>query len=306
MDSAVAPTSCRRISFVLASALVLTAAIAGASPVSEPAAESAALDGRALYQQACASCHGVDRRGDGPEASNFVPPPPALTASTLAAASEGQLVARLRDGTPLVLAPDPRALKRRLGKLEDVTAHLQRLPDVDWARVDEGSAIYAARCAQCHGPFGQPLAPTALPTGVQRPPRDLRDPTFQRAQSDAELIVAMQHGKSAMPAIPGVRDEQQAQSVLVFIRLLSPGFETYSYYCAACHGDGGRGDGVFATGKNDPQVVFDRAWLAAKDPEQLRIDVAHMMAAHGATMPHLRSRLSDDQLRAVVRYLKEG
>ena len=257
-----------------------------------------------VYERSCARCHGVDRRGDGPEASNFVPPPPALTASVLATASAERLVARLRDGMPLTLASDPRALKRRLRNLEELTAHLQRLPDVDWPRVDAGAAIYAERCAPCHGLFGQPLAAADLPPGVQRAPRDLRDPSFQRTHDDAALIVAMGHGKNAMPAIPGVRDEQQAQAVLAFVRLLSPGFETYSYYCAACHGDDGRGNGVFATGKNKPPVVFDHAWLAAKDPEQLRIDVAHMMTAHGATMPHFRSRLSDAALRAVVRYLK--
>jgi mono/diheme cytochrome c family protein len=301
MRPAVRLSSRPGISLLLAGLVVLAPAIAGAEPAAELIAPP---DGRALYERTCASCHGVDRRGDGPEASNFVPPPPPLTSALLVTATEDQLVARLRDGAPITLAPDPRALKQRLRHLENLTAHLQRLPDVSWKRVDEGAAIYGARCAQCHGPFGQPLAASTLPPGVQRPPRDLRDPAFQRSTSDAELLVAMQHGKNGMPAIPGVRDEQQAQSVLVFVRLLSPGFETYSYYCAACHGDDGRGNGVFATGKNAPQVVFDRAWIAAKDPEQLRIDVVHMMAAHGATMPHFRSRLSDDELRAVVRYLR--
>lgn len=303
MRPAVRCTSRPGISLLLAGLglAVLAPAIAGAKPAAAPIPPP---DGRALYESTCAPCHGVDRRGDGPEASNFVPPPPPLASALLVTTTEDQLVARLRDGTPLTLAPDPRALKERLRHLEDVTAHLQRLPDVSWKRVDEGAAIYGARCAPCHGPFGQPLAASELPPGVQRPPRDLRDPAFQRSTSDAELLVAMQHGKSAMPAIPGVRDEQQAQSVLVFVRLLSPGFETYSYYCAACHGDDGRGNGVFATGENRPKVAFDRAWVAAKDPEQLRIDVAHMMTAHGATMPHFRSRLSDDELRAVVRYLR--
>jgi mono/diheme cytochrome c family protein len=292
---------CGHRTATLAVAIVFLASLARA--------ETAALappDGRALYGRDCAPCHGADRGGDGPEASNFVPPPPALTSAMLVSTSEDQLVARLRDGTPLVLAPDPRALKSRLRHLEQLTAHLQRLPEIDWARVDKGAALYAARCAPCHGAFGQPLATSDLPPGVQRPPRDLRDPAFQRSMSDAELIVAMQHGKNAMPAIPGVRDEQQALDIVVFVRLLSPGFETYSSYCAACHGDDGRGNGVFATGKNKPPVVFDRAWLAAKDPEQLRIEVAHMTSAHGATMPHFRSRLSDAELHAVVRFLKEG
>ena len=37
----------------------------------------------ALYQRYCASCHGVDGRGDGPVAGALVPPPTDLTRSEL-------------------------------------------------------------------------------------------------------------------------------------------------------------------------------------------------------------------------------
>jgi len=300
------PVRSRSFRGIAARVAVAWLALQSAAGAAEPPGTetAAALDGSALYARSCAPCHGADRRGDGPEATSFRPPPPPLTAASLADRSDDALVARVRDGTPLVLAPGAAPLERRLGRLEELTTYLERLPDVDWRRVDEGRAIYDARCAACHGPFGRPLDASALPPGVQRPPRDLRDPELQRAQSDTELIVAMQHGRSAMPAIPGLRDPGQADAVVVFIRLLSPGFETYSIYCAACHGDDGRGDGVLAQGANRPGKAFDRAWRAAKDPEQLRIDVAHMTAAHGVTMPHLRGRVSDDELRAIVRWLK--
>src|SRR5262249_52085200 len=36
-----------------------------------------------LYQRYCASCHGVDGRGDGPAAGALVPPPTDLTQSDL-------------------------------------------------------------------------------------------------------------------------------------------------------------------------------------------------------------------------------
>jgi len=291
----------RTIFVVLALGTWLASELAGAadSVRSEP-------DGRAIYAQACATCHGPNGRGDGPEADSFNPPPRDLRSGLLATADEAQVVARVRDGTPLALAGEPRSLKQRLRHLEDVTKHIQRLPDVDWVRVDEGGAIFAERCAICHGSFGEPLPSSSLPPGVQKPPRDLRDPEYQRATGDAALVAAMQHGRSAMPAIPAIRDEKDAQAVVVFIRLLSPGFETYSYYCAACHGDDGRGNGVLATGKNRPPVVFDRAWRASKDQEQLRIDVAHMLAAQRATMPHFGGTLTDEQLRAIVRYLKSA
>lgn len=289
----------------LLSLLVLVGALQ-ASPTGATEAAPAPPDGKQLYLQSCAPCHGPAGHGDGPEASSFAPPPRDLSGGFVAGLDEDQVVARLRDGMPLTLASDPRALKERLRHLEEVTGHLQRLPDIDWQAVDRGAALYVRNCGVCHGPFGNPLDPTALPTGVQKPPRDLRAPAFQRATSDDQLIAAMQHGASAMPAIPATREQRQARDLVVFIRLLSPGFETYSYYCAPCHGDDGRGQGVLAAGKNAPKVAFDRAWRARQDPEQLRIHVAHMLSLHGPSMPHFRGTLSDEQLRAVVRYLKAG
>jgi len=269
-------------------------------------ARPAAPDGRALYVQTCAPCHGPAGRGDGPEASSFAKRPPDLTAGVLANVDEDRAIARLRDGLPLTLGSEPRALEGRLAHVEDVTGHLKKLPDIDWRTVDRGAALFSANCAVCHGPFGQPLALTALPKGVQKQPRDLRDPAFQKAASDDGLIAAMQHGTSAMPAIPATRETRQARDLVVFIRLLSPGFETYSYYCAPCHGDDGRGHGVLASGKNAPQVAFDRTWRAKQDPEQLRIQVTHMLSLHGPTMPHFRGTLTDEQLRAIVGYIKNG
>lgn len=297
----------RRIGAWSCAAVALVATLAASAAVAAAASDAGTPppDGRALWEQRCAPCHGVDGRGDGPEASSFAKLPPDVRQS-LAGVDEERAVARLRDGLPLTLASDPRALKQRLSNVEPLIWHLQKLPEIHWPTVDRGAAVYAASCAACHGPFGQPLAATALPPGVQKPPRDLRDPAWQHATSDTQLREAMQHGQSAMPAIPAARDPRQAKDVVTFIRVLSPGFETYSYYCAACHGDDGRGKGVLASGKNAPPVAFDRAWRASQDPEDLRLKVTHMLSLHGPAMPHFRSGLDDSQLRAIVRYLEGG
>lgn len=264
-----------------------------------------APDGAALYLVQCAPCHGVGGSGDGPEARWFVPKPRDLRAGVLDA-SEDALVARLRDGAPLPITPDPKTLAERLANLDALVAHVERLPTIDWAQVDAGAALFAARCAVCHGPYGKPLPASELPPGVQRPPRDLWDAGFQRVTSDDELIAVVQHGHRAMPAIPGLQDDAKARTLLPFLRLLSPGFETYSYSCAPCHGDEGRANGVLARGEQRPRVVFDRAWLASKDRAQLRKEVAHMLEQHGARMPHFREALSDAELRAIVGHLKQN
>jgi mono/diheme cytochrome c family protein len=294
------PRSGIRTALLPAAALVL----AFAAPVHSKARVEPS--GRDLYLDECAHCHGPEGRGNGPEAIYFAPPPRDLRTGFLEVYDDEELVARLRDGTPLVLEFDPEGLRERVRQVEVLAAHLQRLPTIDWARVDEGSAIFSERCEICHGPFGKPWPPAFLPAGVQRPPQNLWDPKFQRETSDEEMVAAIQHGRSAMPGIPGLQGEEQARKLLPFIRLLSPGFELYSYYCAVCHGDEGRGDGVMATDEHKPRVAFDRAWLERKDPEQLRIDVVHMLSEHGTGMPHFREALDDDELRSIVVYLKRS
>jgi len=274
-------------------------------PVSAAAKARVQPSGRDLFLDECAHCHGPSGRGDGPEATYFVPPPRDLRTGFLDAYDEEELVAHLRDGTPLMLELDPEGLRRRLTEIDQLTAHVKRLPTIDWARVDEGSAIFTEKCEICHGPFGKPWPAALLPAGVQRPPPDLWDPRFQRETSDEKLLAAVQHGHRAMPGIPGLQGDEQAKKLVPFIRLLTPGFELYSYYCAGCHGDEGRGDGIFASDEHRPRVVFDRAWLAKKSPEQLRKDVVHMLSQQGTRMPHFREMLDDDELRSIVRYLKQ-
>jgi mono/diheme cytochrome c family protein len=265
-----------------------------------------APSGRELYLEECAHCHGPTGRGDGPEAAYFAPRPRDLTTGFLDVYDDEEIVARLRDGTRLMLEYDPEGLRVRTRQVEQLTAHLERLPTIDWARIDDGSAIFIERCEVCHGPFGKPWPPALLPEGVQKPPRDLWDPEFQRKTSDDELVAAIQHGRNAMPGIPGLQGDDQAKKLVPFLRLLSPGFELYSYYCAACHGDDGRAEDVAAPDEYKPRVVFDRAWLARKDREQLRIDVVHMLSEHGTAMPHFREVLDDDELRSIARYLKRS
>jgi mono/diheme cytochrome c family protein len=283
---------------VLAVALVpLLGATSFAKATTEPS-------GRELYLDECAPCHGAAGRGDGPEGIYFSPRPRDLHTGFLDVYDDEEVVARLRDGTPLMLEFDPEGLRARVLQVEQLTAHLQRLPSIDWARVDEGSAVFMERCSICHGAFGKPWPPPFLPEGVQRPPQDLWDPKFQRETSDEELVAAVQHGRGVMPGIPGLQGDEQAKKLLPFLRLLSPGFEIYSYYCAVCHGDNGHPEHAMAPDEYKPRVTFDRAWLAKKDPERLRVDVAHMLTEHGTGMPHFREVFDDDELRSIVRYLK--
>ncbi len=282
---------------VLATAVLLQTLPALAKERTEPS-------GQELFVENCARCHGPGRKGDGADAPFFSPQPRDLTTGFIGKYTDDELLARLRDGTPLSLAVDPEGRRLRAKRVESIVAHMQRLPDIEWEDVDAGGVLYGARCEVCHGQFGKPWPAPDLPAGVDSMPKDLRDPAVQRSMTDQELILAFRHGKNGMPAVPPKLSKEESEQLLAFVRVLSPGFESYSFYCAACHGDSGRGGGIMLRDEEGPSVVFDREYLKTKDPEELRAAVWHMMDVGGGGMPHLRGVVEDEHLRAIVEYLQ--
>jgi mono/diheme cytochrome c family protein len=266
------------------------------------AAGAAEPDGRALYASHCAACHGAAARGDGPDADMFAPRPPSLRAGLLARHEDDALVERIRHGRPLALARDPERLRGRAVDTELLVAHLTRLPALEWSRIERGQELYVDRCEICHGPFGH--APMALPLGVETPPRDLSDPDYQRRTSDAELIERARRGHRAMPAITGLDDAESRDALVAWMRVLSPGYEHYTRFCAACHGDDGRGPAGDAAPGRRPRVVFDAAYVARADPEVLRRNVWHMLDDAAPQMPHFARSLRPAEVRAILRYLR--
>jgi mono/diheme cytochrome c family protein len=271
------------------------------APRARPTAEETVRRGERLFAHHCASCHGRAAGGDGPDAALFDPRPPALTGDVLERHPDAALVARIESEHARALALDPAALRGHATDVEAVVAHLERLPTLDWRVVERGQEIYVDRCELCHGPYGRPDAPP--PPGVGSP-RDLADPAVQRARDDDKLRAAVRHGDKGMPALVPRVSEADARALAAFVRLLSPGYERYTRYCSACHGDDGRGSGSLVEAQRLPTVVFDRAYFARHDPEQVRSAVWHMLDDKTPRMPHLRERLSAADAAAIVAYLR--
>lgn len=260
-------------------------------------------DGRVLFLQHCAICHGIDRRGDGQDAGLFDPPPTDLRSKLVIDRNIADLTRTIRDGRRQLLSLDIANLRRQAAEADAVVTYMQRLPDIDWPNADAGKELFVARCAECHGPLGRPGPDVKLPRGIRRP-RDLSDLTFQRTTSDAEMVIAVRHGREGMPGLTPRLSEEQARQVASFVRLLSPGYVTYSAYCAGCHGDHGVGSGSFAESYPAPTAIFDRTYFARHDGEALRVSAWHMLRAHKPSMPHFRAALSEAQARALADYLK--
>ena len=128
--------------------LVVCAAAAQNKPAVDkvPAPRTIAASGKQTYMQYCASCHGIDARGDGPAAFVLKTPPADLT--TLAKRHDGKfpyeyVFAVLRFGTRIVShgssdmpiwGPifgsmdnyDEVAVRKRIKDLSDYLASLQQ------------------------------------------------------------------------------------------------------------------------------------------------------------------------------------
>ena len=264
-------------------------------------AVAAAPHGEPLYRRHCAPCHGPTGRGDGPDAALFVTRPRDLRESFLNKYPTAELVQRVRDGAALQLAVDLPALRARATEVESVVAYMKQLPTIDWPTVEVGREVYVDRCELCHGPYGRP--PAMLPPGVTRSP-DLTPELLRPLGSPARVLELVRRGHEAMPALVPRLPEADGGPLAAFLRILSPGFETWDRNCVACHGDDGRGTGTLAEAMQLPKVDFDAAYFRSHDPDQIRAGVWHMLAQQKPTMPHFHWTLTEAQATAIVDYLK--
>lgn len=151
------------------------------TPAALPRDEAKATRGVELYANHCASCHGIDMRGDGPAAGGLMPTPTSLADRWY---SRDRLLEALWHGVPGTAMPAWRDLA--LDDLNLLISHVQaptsmlredrigeaRAPDA----AERGARVYAANCAQCHGPdgYGDGSAANSLP----RPPTNFRRQTM--------------------------------------------------------------------------------------------------------------------------------
>ncbi|MCU0939121.1 MAG: cytochrome c [Burkholderiaceae bacterium] len=82
--------------------------------------------------------------------------------------------------------------------------------DAAAADVIRGGEIYRANCANCHGPNGRPVFPTA--------------PDFTRQerllQSDPVLLQSVRNGRGPMPAFQGLLRDREILDVIAYLRTL--------------------------------------------------------------------------------------
>jgi len=259
--------------------------------------------GAALYAAYCAGCHGAQGHGDGPVTSVLDLKPTDLdTPGLLAGATDEALVARLLHGSPLRASPRRNAVAEDL-QTEAIAAYLPTLSTSDWEVLRAGRFVFEGTCAQCHGAYGQ--GEGALGATNDPPPPSLY--TAREHYTDAALAAIVVNGSGTMPALADAFDPGELRAVIAYVRYLSKGYRLYDTYCAACHGDDGRGvhpEDLLPPATPAPRLGAET--VAGLGPRATRVKILHMLRRESGRMPHFRDTLSEAQLRDVVAYLRHS
>ncbi|MCB0211713.1 MAG: c-type cytochrome [Anaerolineae bacterium] len=125
-------------------------------------------------------------------------------------------------------------------------------PDTQPA-VSGGRGLWSENCAPCHGPTGAGDGPTSQ--SIENGVPSFLDPEVYRANAPVEHFDIIKNGRieNLMPPWGGRFDDAQIWDLTAYVWSLHTtpddlvkGAEIYTERCAACHGEGGAGDGVQA------------------------------------------------------------
>jgi mono/diheme cytochrome c family protein len=250
-------------------------------------------DGRFLYSAYCVACHGPEARGDGVDADLFSPRPRNLRTDVLDQYTDDALVSASVTAAARARTR-PERLRGRAGDTEMLVAHATAA-DAALAphRTRAGPTSTGARCLQAVRHHRRRAARRDAPA--------ISRPDYQRRTSDATLLE-----RASRPpwdaAILGLTSEN-AEALMDYLRLRRQATST-TRFCAACHGDDGRGPGVDRASERRPTIVFDETYFAKKDPEVLRRDVWHMLDASEPQMPHMSRVLRPSEIRSILTFLR--
>lgn len=192
------------------------------------------IQGRAIYETMCWTCHGRAGRGDGPavEAGSMTPPPTFHTQDF----SRATTVELERRFGALVDDADPNhphmQYVRSLLRPENFTAALSFVPALSYPPEIPGSAIagealYSVRCVGCHGERGQGDGRTAAAL-VDMPPADFTTDTLLAAQDwDAVFARIREGGRevhgSSMPPWGIVFSDAETWDLVAYIATFQAG-----------------------------------------------------------------------------------
>ncbi len=219
LDSIAAAVSAKRAPATLDSLQRRFAAVLGNEAKLElPRRPLDLAEGKAIFAQSCASCHGMAGLGDGPAGAAMHPRPPAIGTSAQMGSVTPAMMFRITSigiaGTPMAGFAGALTAEQRWNVVAYVnalrTTHAQQL---------EGEGLFTQRCASCHGVSG--AGDGALARSLTKLPPEIGTVAWQAEHSDLQIATVVKEGLagSAMPPSHDLSDAQAA-SVVAYVRTL--------------------------------------------------------------------------------------
>jgi len=176
-------------------------------------------NGKLVYDQNCADCHGISGRGNGAQSTNLAASPDILVDPIqIQNTSPVQFYQIITQGIP---QNDMPAFQSVLEDRErwDVTAYLYLLsstPD----ELTLGKDIYEGICSECHGDQGKGDGVNAR--GLPLQPPDFTRQGILTVRSNQELFQYVTNGSAeVMPSYEKILSEAERLAVVKFVRTLS-------------------------------------------------------------------------------------
>jgi mono/diheme cytochrome c family protein len=173
---------------------------------------------------------------------------------------------------------------------------------------ESGQAIYAEKCAPCHGDTGMGDGPRAAQ--LPNPVAALGSLELARQSTPARWYTQVTQGnlEKFMPPFSSLSERQRWDVVAYAFSLTAPpallesGKDLYQANCARCHGERGNGDGPDAAGAPKPPVdLTDQAFMAQKSAEDFFQAISNGVPP---SMPAFVTDLSDDERWTLAAYLR--
>ncbi|GAB4528608.1 MAG: hypothetical protein Fur0018_14740 [Anaerolineales bacterium] len=173
-------------------------------------------NGKAIFEQKCAPCHGPQGLGDGPQAAQLPNPPAPLGQPDFARqATPAEWYAVVTNGNIDKFMPPFVSLSD--GERWDVVAYALTLstPAETLAR---GESLFAENCARCHGVGGNGDGPDAAQAGNVPA---FTDQAFMAQFPAEDMAVTITNGQGNMPAFGDQLSADDIWALTGYLRSLS-------------------------------------------------------------------------------------
>jgi mono/diheme cytochrome c family protein len=172
-----------------------------------------------------------------------------------------------------------------------------------------GKTLYEDQCGSCHGATGKGNGSQS--NSLSNPPTILADTNKAFSTSLVTWYDTITHHSTtnSMPAFSSVLDDRSRWDISAYLYMMNTslgelqlGKEIYTDTCLDCHGETGKGNGASSQGLTlqPPDFTFESILPPRSDQDLYQI----VSQGTAGVMPAYSNKLSDDEMKAVVAYIR--